>query len=89
MSSFSPSLRVGSYDYGNPFTQTFDNSGGSNGQLVLYAGRAFPGSSKASAVWQIYKLTYDSNDSVIDIQWADGNSDFDNIWNNRAGLTYS
>ncbi len=87
--SFDPAMRVGSYDFGSPFTQAFDNTGGSGGTLVKYVGRSYPGASKASAVWQIYLVTYDGNDQVTDIQWAGGNTDFRNVWNNRSSLSYS
>jgi len=78
-----------SYDNGIPYTQTFDNSGGSGGNLPLYVGIAEPGTSKSSPYWKIYKLTYDGNDAVTDIQWASGNTNMDKTWNNRANYTYS
>ena len=43
----------------------------------------------ASAVWRIQFITYDSNGWMTSLSWADWNSDFDNIRNNRAGLVYS
>jgi len=61
----------------------YDGSGN-----IIYQGKALPGASKASAVWQIKKLVY-SGSNVSDIQWADGDILFDNIWDNRAGLSYS
>lgn len=54
-----------------------------------YLGIAAMGSSKASAVWQIRKFTYDSSNNLTDIQWADGDSDFNNVWNDYASLSYS
>lgn len=54
---------------------------------VTYIGKAAVGSSAASAVWQIKKL--DSNTLALDKTWADGDDNFDNIWNNRASLSYS
>ncbi len=77
------------YDYGTPFTQVFDNTGGSMGNLVLYAGKADPGASQASAKWQIYKVTYDANDSISGIAWAGGNTNFDKIWASRTTYAYS
>lgn len=53
---------------------------------VFYAGQALPGSSAASAVWQIQKITLGANS--IDVVFADGNSNFDNVWDNRASLSY-
>lgn len=89
MTLFNPALRTASYDHGVPYTQAFDNTGGSTSKLTLYVGKAQPGSAKSSAVWQIYKLTYDANDNVTDIQWANGALDFNNVWNDRATFTYS
>lgn len=54
---------------------------------VIYIGNAAIASSAASAVWQIKKL--DTSTLALDKTWADGNDDFDNVWNNRASLTYS
>jgi len=59
-----------------------------NGNLI-YQGQAVPGSAKSAAVWKIKKFTYDGSSNLTDIQFADGNNDFDNIWNNRASLNYS
>lgn len=87
--SFFHSMSVSSYDFGSPFTQTFDNSGGSSLKLPLYIGKSYPGALKSDAFWQIYKLTYDTNDTVTDIQWAGGNTNFVNVWNSRASLTYA
>lgn len=52
---------------------------------VIYVGKADIGSSTASSVWQVKKIYEDSTPS----QWADANSNFDNIWDNRTSLTYS
>ncbi len=52
---------------------------------VTYIGYAEIGSSQASAVWRIKKIDTSSGTSII---WADGNDNFDNVWNNRAALTY-
>lgn len=54
---------------------------------VTYVGKALPGSETNEAVWQIKKITSVGPD--LSIEFADGNSDFDNIWDDRAGLTYS
>ena len=55
---------------------------------LLYTGKALPGSSKASALWQIKKYLY-SGSNLTDIQYADGNNNYDNIWNDRTTYTYS
>jgi hypothetical protein len=53
-----------------------------------YYGRADPGVATSAAAWQIQKLTY-AADGDVTIQWADGNDSFDNVWDNRASLSYS
>lgn len=49
----------------------------------LYVGEAIPNTSAASASWRIKRV---SDTSVL---YADGNTNFDNIWNNRSSYTYS
>lgn len=53
---------------------------------VTYVGKAPIGSAVGSAVWQIQKI--DETTGMV-ITWADGDSSFNNIWDNRAGLTYA
>lgn len=52
-----------------------------------YIGEAPVGADEGSPVWRIYRLT-NSGTSTLKKQWADGNSNFDNIWSNRTSLTY-
>lgn len=52
---------------------------------VTYIGYAPIGTAGATAGWQIQKL--DKTSGLI-ITWADGNSNYDNVWNNRTSLTY-
>ena len=54
---------------------------------TTYIGESAFGSSEAAAVWRIYRLTVSG--TVTTLSWADGNDEFDNIWNNRASLSYS
>jgi len=54
---------------------------------VSYVGQALPGSSPASAVWMIKRLTEVAGD--LTIEYADGNDDYDNVWDNRLILSYS
>lgn len=58
----------------------------SSADPILYLGLAVPGSSTASAVWRITRI--DVSSGVI-FQYADGNDSFDNVWDNRASLSYS
>ena len=53
---------------------------------ISYSGKALAGSATSSAIWQIKKI---NETSGIVITWADGNTDFDNIWDNRKDLSYS
>lgn len=52
---------------------------------VTYIGKALVGSTTSSAQWQIKKL--DTTSGVV-INFADGNDQFDNVWDDRASLTY-
>lgn len=51
-----------------------------------YIGQANPGASINDAVWRIFRM--DTATGLI-IEWADGNSNFDNTWSNYASLNYS
>lgn len=55
---------------------------------LAYLGDAAVGSSISTASWRIQKLEFGVTGSVT-ITFADGNTNFDNIWNNRASLSYS
>lgn len=52
-----------------------------------YSGIAEPGSATSAASWRIMRFNMLNNPVVV--QWADGNSDEDNVWDNRASLSYS
>lgn len=56
-------------------------------ESTTYIGEADPGSSESDPVWRIQKLEFTGPD--IDILWANGNSNFDNVWDDRTSLTYS
>lgn len=53
---------------------------------VTYIGEATAGSATSSAVWLIKKI--DETSGII-VTFADGNTNYDNVWDNRAALTYS
>ena len=59
-----------------------------SGNLVEYIGVAQPGSLTSESKWQIRKMSYSGNLTTA-ILFADGNTNFDNIWDNRASLSYS
>ena len=56
------------------------------GAGVLYVGLAPAGSSLSAPVWKIKQIL--TSGLVLRILWADGNGQYDNIWDNRAALTY-
>jgi len=62
----------------------------SSGQ-VEFLGWANPGTADADAGWRIQKLIYGdgNNKPPTQVLWAKGNANFDNIWDDRAGLEYS
>lgn len=54
---------------------------------LTYIGIAKFGSSESAGVWQIRKI--EKVGAVTHIQYADGNRRFDNVWDDRASLSYS
>lgn len=56
---------------------------------AIFIGEAAPGSLSSAAVWRIKSITWDVNNNATSVTWADGNTNFDNIWDNRAILSYS
>lgn len=65
----------------NPYAQVFDESA----DPVLYVCEAPAGSATASAVWRIKRVDVSTGITT----WADGNTNFDNVADNRAALSYS
>lgn len=63
-----------------------DMDGGSN---PVYIGEASAGTASSSAYWRIKKITWDVNSNPLSVLFADGNTNYDNIWDNRASLSYS
>lgn len=53
---------------------------------TTYVGEAPIGSLDTEPRWRVRKLL--TSGSVLSILWADGNQQFDNVWDNRASLTY-
>jgi len=54
---------------------------------TIYRGFALPGVKTSDAVWAIRKIT--NSKGVYSYQWAAGNQNFINVWDNRAALIYS
>lgn len=55
------------------------------GSGVTYVGEAAPGAATSASVWRVRRVT-STEDTIL--EWADGDSAFDNVWDNRASLTY-
>lgn len=60
--------------------QMFDYEGGN---AVIYLGKAHPGAQTSEAVWQIRQFTY-SGSLVTQINFANGNANFDKVWDDRS-----
>lgn len=54
---------------------------------TVYIGKAEIGALPSSAVWQIKRISDVTTTTIT--TWADGNDEFDNVWDDRAILTYS
>jgi len=69
-----------------PFQQKLDYAGRTDGQPV-YIGWATPGVQDTDAKWKIRKLTYNTDGSLSQIQFANGDVGFQQIWANRSDST--
>jgi len=56
------------------------NAGG-----YTYLGFAVPGTATSGALWKVMRIT-DADDTIL---FADGNGEYDNVYDNRASLSYS
>lgn len=52
-----------------------------------YVGEALPGTGESEAKWRIKRIEEVGDD--FNILWADGDADFNNIWDDRETFTYS
>jgi hypothetical protein len=64
-----------------PESIRIDNTG-----TYQYFGYAPIASDESGSVWKISRLTSANPQALL---WADGNSNYDNVWANRASLSYS
>lgn len=69
-------------DFGSALSLRMDEASAT----VTYVGEALPGTATSAASWRIKKLDTAAGTSV---KWADGDTLFNNVWDNRAALTYS
>lgn len=51
---------------------------------IIYVGSAPVASNDSDAVWQISKV----DTSILSVKWAEGNTNFTNIWDDRLSLTF-
>ena len=58
-----------------------------NSNGTTYYGTGLAGSVTSTAVWQIQSSSVAG--VVTTFLWADGNTNFDNVWDNRTSLTYA
>ena len=56
---------------------------------VSYLGIADAGTATSAASWQIQRITFGASDQDVTIEFADGDVSYDNVWDNRASLSYS
>jgi hypothetical protein len=54
---------------------------------TTYIGDALPSTAEGAALWRIKRMVETGPD--IEILWADGDANFDNVWTARLGLSYS
>lgn len=55
---------------------------------LSYLGEADAGTLETSAGWRIRRITF-GDDGDVTTEFADGNDNFDNVWQDRIGLTYT
>jgi len=55
--------------------------------ITTYIGSAAPGTATSVSSWQIKKISI--NGDITTIQFADGNKNYDNEYDERAALSYS
>lgn len=58
---------------------------------VLYLGEADPGTAESAASWRIQQITFTNLPTEDDLQilWADGDNNFNNVWDDRLILSYA
>jgi len=56
---------------------------------AVYVGESAPGTSQSSIGWRIKTITYDASDNATDVKWANGDHNFKNVFDDRAGYSYS
>jgi hypothetical protein len=55
---------------------------------LLYKGEAIVSTAPSASSWRIKQISIGNDGDIVEL-WADGNTNFDNIWNDRLTLGYS
>lgn len=55
---------------------------------LIYQGYATPGSQTSDPVWRVKRIQISAVDGDVTESFADGDSSYDNIWDDRVSLTY-
>lgn len=55
---------------------------------VTYVGVATIGTATSAASWQIKKIDESGTPETLVITWADSDDSYDNVWDDRASLSY-
>lgn len=71
------------FPYDTPLATQVDTTTTPN---TVYVGQAAMGSATSSAGWQIFAV---STSGPITVKWANGNSAYSNVFDNRASLSYT
>ena len=58
-------------------------------KLLLFLGEAKPGTLDSEGAWRIRTFIYNVDKRLIEIRWAEGTGEFDKVWDDRAGFTYT
>ncbi len=59
------------------------------GEDTVYRGWANPGTTSALALWRIRRTRFIGAEGDVIHDWADGNGNFDNVWDDRLSKSYS
>lgn len=58
-------------------------------QSLQYLGFATSGTDTSADEWRIMRFSYDSSLNLTTILTADGDTNYDNVWDNRESISYS
>lgn len=68
-----------------PYAERVDMT---NNETVIYKGEASVGTLEGAGTWRIRRLTI-AGDNDVTTEWAGGSAAFNQIWDDRLGLSYS